>query len=98
MLTTWIVGSLRPIFQFDGQTVIRTIDALHTRVFTFPDAGFLRAAAVAQHIPDIVAFGPCAIRSGEVLTWHKDVDAVLIACDEMLCLQFGMDRLIDFRA
>jgi hypothetical protein len=97
-LTTWIVGSLRAIFQLDGQTVIRTIDALHARVFTFSDAGFLRAAAVAQHIPDVVAFGPCAIRSGEVLTWHKDVDAMLVARDDTLGLQFRMDRLIDFGA
>src|ERR1700728_1929992 len=98
MLTTWIVGSLRAIFQLDGQTVIRTIDALHARVLTFSDAGFSRAAAVAKHIADVVAFGPCAIRSGEVLTWHKNMDAMLIACDDTVGLQFRMDRLIDFRA
>ena len=95
----WIVGSLRTVFPLDCQPVIGSIDALHARVLAFADAGFLRAAAVTKNIPDVVPFGPCAIRSGEILTrWHKDVDAMLIACDDTLGLQFRMDRLIDFRA
>src|SRR6202020_2975860 len=98
LLTTWIVGSLRTVFPLDCQPVIGSIDALHARVLAFADPGFLRAAAVTKNIPDVVPFGPGAVRSGEILTRHKDLDSILMACAQTLRLQLRMDGLVDLRA
>ena len=98
LLAAWIVALLRAVLQLHGQPVAGSVDALHPRVFAFSDAGFLRAAAVAQHIAHVVPFGPGAVRSGEILTRHKYLGAMLFLADHALRLQFSVDRLVNLRA
>src|ERR1035438_4526013 len=70
MLSARIVGSLCAVLQFDCQSVFRSVDALHLRVFAFSDAGLLRGARVAQHIAHVIPLGPGAVCAGEILTRH----------------------------
>jgi hypothetical protein len=86
LLSPWIVALFCAVLPLDGEPVAVRIDTLNPRILAFADAGFLRAAAVAQHVAHVVPGRPHAVRSREVLARHKHLGAILFPADNALRL------------